>query len=235
MKLLCSLVALAMLTGCAGMNRPKNGPGSGYGASYVPNVTTTPAVSGDYDATVAKCQKRASDLPYIRSGENDEALFVVGAGAGYAFAATTPLVGIWEAIAIGVGGASYGGFAYWVDTPGRQRWYERQETMVANCMTQAGYTNNDPTVKVTWKKYEATAAELRPTGVDTYNVERMAKAKSCGVAPLATLTAKGPGFENYSVPCEAQNTTLLVRCEFGNCRETGVTAGLASKVKVSQK
>ncbi|MBO9513740.1 MAG: hypothetical protein J7549_06430 [Variovorax sp.] len=217
------------------MNRPKSGPGSGYGAAYVPDVTPTETAAPDYQGTVAKCQQRATDLPYIRSNEHDEALVLIGTGATAAFMSSTALVGMWEAIALGVGGASYGGFVYWVDTPGRQRWYERQETMLANCMAQAGYANNDPTVKVTWKKYDPTAAELRPTGTDTYGAERLAKARNCGVAPLATLTAKGPGFENHSVPCEARNTTLLVRCEFGNCREVGVTAGLPAKTKVSLK
>ena len=33
----------------------------------------------------------------------------------------------------------------------------------------------------------------------------------------AHLAAKGPGFETYSVAC-ATGDTMMVRCEFGNCR-----------------
>jgi hypothetical protein len=34
---------------------------------------------------------------------------------------------------------------------------------------------------------------------------------------VASLAAKGPGFETYSVAC-ANGDALAIRCEFGNCR-----------------
>ncbi|MDM0029643.1 hypothetical protein [Variovorax saccharolyticus] len=43
---------------------------------------TPKAAVADYDATVAKCQKWAGDLPYRRSGQHDEALYGVGFGTG---------------------------------------------------------------------------------------------------------------------------------------------------------
>jgi hypothetical protein len=58
---------------------------------------------------------------------------------------------------------------------------------------------------------------FRPTGVDTYNAEKLAKNRACAAQPLASLTAKGPGFETYSVPCSNGNS-IAIRCEFGKCR-----------------
>ena len=57
----------------------------------------------------------------------------------------------------------------------------------------------------------------RPTGRDTYNAEKLAKNRACAAQPLASLSAKGPGFETYSVPC-SNGPSIAIRCEFGNCR-----------------
>jgi len=57
----------------------------------------------------------------------------------------------------------------------------------------------------------------RPTGRDTYNAEKLAKNRACAAQPLASLSAKGPGFETYSVPCSSGHS-IAIRCEFGNCR-----------------
>jgi len=62
------------------------------------------------------------------------------------------------------------------------------------------------------------AAAGKTAGVDTYNAERLAKSRECAALPRATLVAKGPGFETYSVAC-ASGDALSIRCEFGNCRE----------------
>lgn len=230
MKLAVSLACVAvLLSGCAGQGRPSTGPGSGYGASYVPAVKPTPTAAANYDATVAKCQKWAADIPYMRQGEHDEATFVVAGGTGYAFGSAAPFTGVWTAWAAVPVVLGVYGFAYWVDTPDRQRWYARQETIMANCMEQAGYQNQDPSVKVTWLKYNPTAqAPFRQTGVDTYNAERLAKNRSCQVAPVAEMVSKGPGFEIYRIPCADLGKTMVVRCEFGNCREIGPVLGEAS-------
>lgn len=57
----------------------------------------------------------------------------------------------------------------------------------------------------------------RPTGRDTYNAEKLAKNRACAAQPLASLSAKGPGFETYNVPC-SNGHSIAIRCEFGNCR-----------------
>jgi hypothetical protein len=51
----------------------------------------------------------------------------------------------------------------------------------------------------------------------SFEAERAAKEKQCGVSPISTLTAKGAGFETYSVSC-SNGDVMSVRCEFGNCR-----------------
>lgn len=56
-----------------------------------------------------------------------------------------------------------------------------------------------------------------PFGQDSFQVQKLAKASNCAPDPLAILTAKGPGFENYSVKC-SDGDALVYRCEFGNCR-----------------
>ena len=50
-----------------------------------------------------------------------------------------------------------------------------------------------------------------------FEVEQVAKQSRCSSTPIATLTASGPGFENYSVRC-VNGDALAVRCDFGNCR-----------------
>ena len=63
----------------------------------------------------------------------------------------------------------------------------------------------------------AYTAASRPTGRDTYNAEKLAKSRACAPQPLASLSAKGPGFESYSVPC-SNGRSIAIRCEFGNCK-----------------
>jgi predicted Zn-dependent protease len=54
-------------------------------------------------------------------------------------------------------------------------------------------------------------------GKDSAQIERMARDRGCNPNHRAALTAKGPGFELYTVQCNAEETWSL-RCEFGQCR-----------------
>lgn len=56
-----------------------------------------------------------------------------------------------------------------------------------------------------------------PVGKDSSQVQRIATEQACNAAPLPMLTAKGPGFEAWSVAC-SNGDTMIVRCEFGSCR-----------------
>ena len=58
---------------------------------------------------------------------------------------------------------------------------------------------------------------LRNIGVDSYLAEKLARQSACTSDPAATLVAKGPGYESFSIKC-ASGDVLMVRCEFGNCR-----------------
>jgi hypothetical protein len=53
--------------------------------------------------------------------------------------------------------------------------------------------------------------------ISALGAERLAKDQNCAAQPSATLLAKGPGFETYSVAC-SNGDVLMVRCEFGKCR-----------------
>jgi hypothetical protein len=54
-------------------------------------------------------------------------------------------------------------------------------------------------------------------GNDSWAVERLPAVRACHAAPRAKLSAKGPGFETYTVGCSSGDV-LLVRCEMGTCR-----------------
>lgn len=62
-----------------------------------------------------------------------------------------------------------------------------------------------------------TGQKAGPTGKDTLQAQAVARAQACSAQPVAGLTANGPGFETYSVPC-SNGDALTIRCEFGNCR-----------------
>jgi len=70
----------------------------------------------------------------------------------------------------------------------------------------------------------------RPTGRDTYNAEKLAVSMNCSATPRAVLVERGGGFELHRVGC-AGGSTLMVRCEFGNCRaqaEVAIASGSSS-------
>jgi predicted Zn-dependent protease len=56
-----------------------------------------------------------------------------------------------------------------------------------------------------------------PVGQESYTVERMARSEGCHSTPRAVLTAKGAGFETYTVACSS-GEVWSVRCDFGQCR-----------------
>lgn len=60
-------------------------------------------------------------------------------------------------------------------------------------------------------------APAKPTGTDSYVAERVARQARCNDTALASLVAKGPGYENYSMQCTSGDV-MMIRCEFGNCR-----------------
>jgi hypothetical protein len=56
------------------------------------------------------------------------------------------------------------------------------------------------------------------TGTDSYSAEKLGRSVGCADTRVnATLVGRGPGYESYSMKC-SNGETLLIRCEFGNCR-----------------
>lgn len=56
-----------------------------------------------------------------------------------------------------------------------------------------------------------------PIGQDSHQAMKIARESNCSASPAATLLAKGPGYENFTVQC-ANGDVQMIRCEFGNCR-----------------
>lgn len=98
---------------------------------------------------------------------------------------------------------------------------ERRRQAEIGCMSARGHVQYRPQASTQPAPApvlpEPPAAPPPALGTDSFNAERLARTLSCGTAPLASLVAKGPGFENYSVPCD-NGDALAIRCEFGNCR-----------------
>jgi predicted Zn-dependent protease len=53
-------------------------------------------------------------------------------------------------------------------------------------------------------------------GKDSFQVERIARERSCHPQPFGVLTSKATGVETYEVTC-TNGSLLKFRCEFGNC------------------
>jgi hypothetical protein len=67
------------------------------------------------------------------------------------------------------------------------------------------------------RKVEPDPPPAPALGKFTVEAERLAKTEQCHTAPLPALSAAGPGFESYTIPC-VNGDAMSVRCEFGNCR-----------------
>jgi hypothetical protein len=63
---------------------------------------------------------------------------------------------------------------------------------------------------------------VRPTQAAEHRyqiaAERFAKEEMCNPTPQASLQMRAPGVEVYAVAC-INGDVLLIRCEFGNCRD----------------
>jgi hypothetical protein len=213
MKLLLSIAFAAVaLAGCASAPPPTpTEPGTGRGTSYVPMVAMEGVDQVRYDSDVADCRTAANRIS-ARSETGDAMWGALGLGLitvhGQGIVAAASYTGITAAI------------IDWNGRPDAQLIAEHQQIAIVHCMAKRGYRNLDPNVRDSF--YGNTfdpGVVLKPrrTGVDTYNVEALAKAGRCNLQPRAELTAKGPGYESYNVPCD-NGGTWAVRCEFGKCR-----------------
>jgi hypothetical protein len=212
MKLLLSIAFAAVaLAGCASAPTTPTEPGTGKGTSYVPMVAMEGVDKVRYDSDVAEC-RTASNRITARSETGDAMWGALGLGLitvhGQGIVAAASYTGITAAI------------IDWNGRPDAELIAEHQQIAIVHCMAKRGYRNLDPNVRDSF--YGNTfdpgvVMKPRRTGVDTYNVETLAKAGRCNLQPRAELTAKGPGYETYNVPCD-NGGTWAVRCEFGKCR-----------------
>jgi hypothetical protein len=212
MKLLLSIAFAAVaLAGCASAPTTPTEPGTGKGTSYVPMVAMEGVDKVRHDSDVAEC-RTASNRITARSETGDAMWGALGLGLitvhGQGIVAAASYTGITAAI------------IDWNGRPDAELIAEHQQIAIVHCMAKRGYRNLDPNVRDSF--YGNTfdpgvVMKPRRTGIDTYNVETLAKAGRCNLQPRAELTAKGPGYETYNVPCD-NGGTWAVRCEFGKCR-----------------
>ncbi|MGJ7611314.1 MULTISPECIES: hypothetical protein [unclassified Variovorax] len=213
MKLLLSIaLAAAVLAGCATPPPPTpTEPGTGSGIAYVPMVAMQGVDKARYDNDVAACRVAANRIT-ARSETGDAMWAALGIGLitvhGQGIVAAASYTGITAAI------------IDWNGRPDAELIAEHQQIAIVHCMAKRGYRNLDANVRDSF--YGNTfdpgvIVKPRRTGIDTYNVETLAKAGRCNLQPRAELTAKGPGYETYNVPCD-NGGTWAVRCEFGKCR-----------------
>ncbi|HWT20988.1 MAG TPA: hypothetical protein VN280_18970 [Variovorax sp.] len=218
MKLLLSIVcAVVALAGCVSTPPTPTQPGTGTGLSYVPMVAMEGVDRARYDSDVADCRTAAMRIT-ARSETGDAMWLALGLGLitvhGQGIVAAASYTGISAAVI----DMSY--------RPSAQLIAEHQQIAVVHCMARRGYRNLDPNVRDSFYGHAFNPEVVlvpRRTGVDTYNAEVLAKAGQCSIQPRAELTAKGPGYESYSVPC-SNGTAWAVRCEFGKCRVLGQSA-----------
>ncbi|WP_287876705.1 glycine zipper family protein [Acidovorax sp.] len=101
-------------------------------------------------------------------------------------------------------------------TQGLQALERRRQTEAA-CMATRGHGPVAAAPQPAPPRPAPALALPRQIGTDAFSAERLARSQSCSEQPLASLAAKGPGFETYSVAC-TNGDALAIRCEFGNCR-----------------
>ena len=189
------LMALVLLSGCA-----TRGP-----------EAHDEALSARYDQDLAACRAYVQQVSVVRQtldgiveGAMVTAIVLWGLGRSH------------DALRDGAAiGGVLGGTAQGLQA------LERRRQAEIGCMSARGHVQHRPQAWATPPSIPAPPEPqraLQPAlGADSFNAERLARAQSCSAAPLAALVAKGPGFENYSVPCD-NGDALAIRCEFGNCR-----------------
>lgn len=225
-----AIVALAVLAGCAAPGTP----GAGVGEGYTPLIDTQNLDMARYQSDMEQCREYSRTISPGRSAVAGVLVgAVVGAAIGAAVGGRTRWRGDITRNTAAVGATSGGLHAASGATV-------KQEVVIANCMAGRGYRTLDagipanpaapsPYLNAATSTQQPAAGVVvvaqqsesqpvaRKTGKDTYQAEQLAKDQSCAATPVASLSASGPGFEVYTVPCTNDNL-LTMRCEFGSCR-----------------
>lgn len=220
MRLSVNVLATSLLlAGCA--TAPPNTPGAGSGQTYTPVVDMQGVDPTRYTRDLDECRTYATKIDAQQAG-------LQGAiGGAIVGAVISAMLGGNSQTNMQVGSATgFTGLA-----AAETRAMGKQERIISNCMAGRGYrtldaafvmpaqqqVNQQPANAPVPMSVLETPAPTRRTGEDTLNAERIGKDQNCHTQPRATLIAKGPGFESYSMAC-TNGDTIMVRCEFGNCR-----------------
>jgi len=200
----CATAVALLLSGCA-----TQGPGMPAEPAPGSSSEQTEALRARYAADLSACQAYAQQINVVQ--ETLDGIVqgaIIAAALVWSAGQSSDVTRDW-ALAGGVLGGTHGFNAL-----------ERRRQVVISCMASRGHTLRSLPLPAPAEPAPPPPAPFTParaSGTDGFNAERLAREQSCSAQPLATLVAKGPGFETYSVPC-ANGDALTVRCEFGNCR-----------------
>lgn len=236
--LLCALVS-----GCAAPDKP----GSGVGFRYTPVIDTAQSDMSRYPEDLADCRRLASDVDGLGEMLlNGLAGALVGASIGSRYGLggryREDVAATGSGAAIGATAAKYEARqervmincmatrGYRVLDAGTVVQVNQQPRPITS--TEGGATlqpaaASQPTVSQPVAVATASppaplagAPSLAPKyaiGQWSLVVERLPAARACSAEPRASITAKGPGVETYTVPCN-NGDILTVRCDMGICR-----------------
>ena len=237
--LLLLLVSALTLTGC--QTNPPNTQGAGYGETYTPVIDMDGVNQVRYASDLSGCRMNVKKVD-----ANAEAMggmiagILIGAAVGASFGGGRFV----QDTAVAGGGAGLGRSANKAAVKqetimancmaGRGYRVLEGATVAMNVYAPSPYgapntTENSPlpAVQSTYpqpvapqfvlSRASSETSKKIERGTEWPRVEALAKAEACHTEPVAQLSVKGPGFENYSVGC-ANGDTMMVRCEFGNCR-----------------
>jgi hypothetical protein len=231
-----SIFALAVAA-CA--TAPPNTPGAGYGKNYTPVIDLQGVDGTRYAQDLEACRTYSASID-----ANKEMWVGLIGGALLGAAIGASISGDMRVIDAGATGGAMGGMS---GTTGRA--IGRQEHIIGNCMASRGYRVLDGTANLAYQQTAVPAqpafqslqgqpggqaptnappvtvpvtvatAPPKPTlGQDAFSAAKVARERKCSADPNLKMVAQGPGFETYSVAC-ANADTMMIRCEFGNCRQ----------------
>lgn len=233
-----SILALA-LTGCA---TPPNTPGAGSGKTYTPVVDMQGLDMTRYSKDLDECRQYSGIIDAGKATmQGAIGGIILGALLGAAVGHQHGMSNFGANYGATLGGGAGMGAA-------GNKAIGQQERIMVNCMAGRGYRTLDanamPNPNYTSPYTQgATASLVSPVqqgqqistgyaipqelqqpavvkttfkpGKDLYQAEQFAKSNACAL-PVQPGPS-GPGFENYSAGC-TNGDTLMMRCEFGNCR-----------------
>lgn len=201
---------------------------SGCATTYTPTVKTAHIDQARFDRDLGDCRVQAKAKYDSSFGEFMGKQSI--AGASMAAVLAVPLLPV-------LGSALIAGTAV-SGLEDDKRWKQA----IVDCMVLRGYDVEEPTTVARqqakqpgqaslppgatdsaramagWNPPMVTISKKEELGVDVYAVEQLARRSGCHSNPKAVLGGKGAGWETYTVTC-ANGNPLVVRCEFGACRE----------------